>query len=324
MARDAGFRVSPMTDLLSEVLDTLELESSIYFRAELSSPFSVAVPEESACIRFHVASQGQCTLTTPDGHATTFGPGDLVMVPHGLAHVLSDVPGRPSEPLPRVLDASGFDGVGPLVFGGDGAQTTLVCGHFAFSPIATHPFIASLPTVLHLRRGDGAGYAWVERLLASTEEEARLRSTGWESIVKRLSQILFVYVLRAYMEKDAEALGALSALADPQLSRALESVHASPQNGWSVESLAERAQMSRSAFIRRFRQTCGMAPMRYVTHWRMQRARSLLAHSDVAANEVAGLVGYASEAAFNRAFKEHCGAPPATYRRRARTPEGAP
>jgi len=313
-----------MQDVLSEVLATLELESAIYFRAELSSPFSIAVPESPGVIRFHVASEGSCTLAAEGHEPLAFGPGDLVMVPHGSEHVLSDAAHRPAEPLPRVLDQSGFDGVGPLVYGGGGARTTLVCGHFAFSPAVTHPFVASLPWVLHLRRGTGTGYAWVEQLLAHTEEEARRRSSGWHGIVERLAQILLVYVLRAHLEQGDAAVGALGALSDPQLARAVEAMHARPAEAWTLDALASQAHMSRSSFVRRFRAACGLAPMRYLALWRMQRARFLLANSELSAGEVSAKVGYESESAFYRAFKECFGTPPASYRRRSRLERPAP
>ena len=307
-----------MHDLLSEVLDTLELESSVYFRAELSRPFSIAVPENTNVVRFHIASEGSCVIAT-EGHAPLhFEPGDLVMVPHGAAHTLSDsVPPDP-RPLDEVLDASGFDGEGPLVYGGGGERTTLVCGHFGFSSAVTHPFIDTLPRLLQLRREHGPDYSWVEQMLAFTEHESRTRPRGWQGVVERLSQILFVYVLRAHLEQDRANAGALNALADRQLSAALECIHSSPATDWTLDTLAQKARMSRTAFVRKFNATCGMAPMRYLTHWRMTRARHLLTQTEASAGEVAAQVGYASEAAFNRAFREHFDQPPARFRRQAR------
>ena len=307
-----------MHDVLSEVLDTLELESSIYFRAELTSPFSIAVPPNQSVVRFHIASEGRCQVTTDDGESVEFEPGDLVMVPHGLGHVLSDTANGPATPLADVVDASGFDGEGPLVYGGGGVRTTLVCGHFGFSADVTHPFIETLPNLLHLRRSDGPDYSWVEQMLAFTEQESRAKPTGWQGVVERLSQILLVYVLRAHAEQEKETAGALSALADPQLAAALQSVHASPATDWTLETMAQKARMSRSAFVRKFNATCGVPPMRYLTQWRMSRARHLLAHSETSAGEVAAQVGYASESAFNRAFKDHFDQPPAAFRKQAR------
>ena len=307
-----------MPDILSEVLDTLELESSIYFRAQLSRPYSIAVPEHPNVVRFHIASEGRCVLSLEGVDPVAFGPGDLVMVPRGSGHVLSDDAEQAARPLSEVLDSSGFDGDGPLVYGGGGERTVLVCGHFGFSPRVTHPFLETLPPVLHLRRDEGPDYSWVERMLAFTEHESRTRPTGWQGVVERLSQILFVYVLRAHLERDALSAGALAALADDQLSRALQSMHVSPATDWTLDALAQKAGMSRSSFVRRFTSVLGVSPMRYLTQWRLSRARQLLAQSEAPAGEVAARVGYASEAAFSRAFRDHFDVPPAAFRRRSR------
>lgn len=307
-----------MHDVLSEVLDTLELESSIYFRAELSAPFSIAVPENRRVIRFHIATMGPCTIRVSGGSPITFEPGDLVMIPHGLEHTLSDSPTSEANSLSEVVDSSGFDGDGPLVYGGGGEKTTLVCGHFAFSSDVTHPFIETLPPLLHLRRQEGPDYSWIERMLAFTEHESRFKPRGWQGVVERLSQILFLYVLRAHLDENPESLGAVSALADPRLSAAIQSIHSAPATDWSLDTLAQKAGMSRSAFVRRFTATFRLSPMKYLTQWRLSRARHLLVHTDSSAGEVAARVGYASEAAFNRAFRDRFDAPPAAFRRRTR------
>ncbi|MCG8589995.1 MAG: AraC family transcriptional regulator [Proteobacteria bacterium] len=307
-----------MHDVLSDVLDTLELESSVYFRAELTSPFSIAVPENKNVVRFHIAGEGRCSISVAGEAPIEFAPGDLVLIPHGASHVLANPPNGSARPLPEVLDASGFTGPGPLVYGGGGDRTTLVCGHFGFSAAVTHPFIETLPAVLHLERAQGPDYRWVEQMLAFADQESQARATGWQGVVERLSQILLVYVLRAYMERESAVAGALSALADPQLAAALQSIHTSPATDWTLDALAHKAGMSRSAFVRKFNSTCGISPMRYLTRWRMSRARYLLTHTETSAGEAAAQAGYASEAAFHRSFKEHVQKPPATYRRQER------
>lgn len=307
-----------MHDVLSEVLDTLELESSLYFRAELSAPFSIAVPENRRVIRFHIATSGPCVIRVADGPAITFGPGDLVLLPHGLEHTLSDSAASETHSLTEVVDSSGFDGEGPLVYGGGGEKTTLVCGHLAFSTDVTHPFIETLPMLLHLRRQEGPDYSWIERMLAFTEHESRTKPRGWQGVVERLSQILFLYVLRAHLDESPDSVGAVAALADTRLSAALQSIHSAPATDWSLDTLAQKAGMSRSAFVRRFASAVGMAPMKYLTQWRLSRARHLLVHTDASAGEIGALVGYASEAAFNRAFRDRFEAPPVAFRRRTR------
>jgi AraC-like DNA-binding protein len=299
-------------DVLGEVLTTLELSSQLYFRAELSSPFAIAVPEERGVIRFHVAAEGQFTIGMPDAEPLIIGTGDLVLVPHGAAHVLSDHPDTAAKPLSAVLDASGFDGVGPLLFGGGGERTVVVCGHFGFGDTSLHPLVAGLPPLLHLRAAGGASYEWMEHVVRRIECEARTRQIGYGEVARRLSEILLVEVLRAQAEVD---LAALSALADPQLGRALEAIHARPHESWSLEALARIAGHSRTLFAERFRERLGVTPMKYLTTWRMQKARGLLARAENSVAEVARRVGYHSESAFNRAFRAEFGAAPGRYRR---------
>jgi AraC family transcriptional regulator, activator of mtrCDE len=300
-------------DVLGEVLDALELTSQLYFRAELTSPFSIKVPEESGHIRFHVAAEGPCTIALAGRPPLALGAGDLVLVPHGAAHVLSDTPGRPARPLAALLDESGFDGSGPFVCGGGGVRTVLVCGHFAFGEPGLHPIVASLPELMHVRAEANTGYRWMEQLLRHIESETRARRTGFLEVARRLSEILLIEVLRAYAEEGHP--GALGALADPQLGRALAALHAEPEADWSVDALARVAGQSRTLFTERFRERMGTSPMRYLVAWRMRKARRLLAGGAVSVAEAARRVGYRSESAFNRAFREQFGAPPGVYRK---------
>ena len=300
-------------DVLSEVLATLELSSQLYFRADLRAPFSIAVPEETGVIRFHVVAEGSCVVALPGDAPRLLHPGDLVLVPHGLAHVLSDAPGRAPTPLPAVLAGSGFDGEGPLVHGGDGVRTLLVCGHFAFDAMAMHPVLATLPRLMRVRAREAQGYAWMEQLLAHIEREAHARRTGYREIVRRLAEILLIEVMRGSMEQGEEA--ALAAIADPQLGRALQSIHATPEAGFTLRDLARIAGQSRTVFAERFRERMGLSPMKYLASWRMQKARSLLSRGRDSVADVARCVGYSSESAFSRSFREHFGVPPGAYRR---------
>lgn len=300
-------------DVLGEVLTTLELSSQVYFRAELSRPFAIAVPEQRDVIRFHVAAESPCSIGLPGQEPVTLAPGDLALVPHGAPHVLADDPERPARPLPAVLDESGFDGVGPLVFGGGGARTVLVCGHFAFADPFLHPLLATMPPLLHLRAAEDGSYEWVEHVVRRIEREARSRALGSLEVVRRLSEILLIEVLRAHAGRGD--VGALAALADPQLGRALQAIHAEPAADWSLDALARIAGQSRTLFVERFRERLGTSPMRYLARWRLLQARRLLARSELSVAEVAQRVGYTSESAFHRAFREHFGAPPGRLRR---------
>lgn len=300
-------------DVLDEVLTTLELSSQLYFRAELSQPFSIAVPEQRGVIRFHVAVENPCSLRLPDHEPSMLAPGDLVLVPHGAPHVLADDPERPARPLPAVLEETGFDGEGPLVYGGDGPRTVLVCGHFAFAGAPWHPLLTTLPPILHLRAAEDGSYEWLELVVRRIERELRAGVPGSLAVIRRLSEILLVEVLRAYALRGD--LGALAAIADPQLGRALQAIHAGPAADWSLDALARIAGQSRTLFVERFRERLGTSPMRYLSRWRLLRARHLLGSTDLSVAEVAQRVGYASESAFHRAFRAEFGAPPGRLRR---------
>jgi AraC-like DNA-binding protein len=304
----------PADDLLRELLATLEPSSQLYFRAELGHPFSIAVPEAAGVIRFHVVAEGPCTLTLEGREPVSCAPGDLVLVPHGAAHVLSDAPARTPRALAAVLEESGFDGSGPLRSGDAGADgSVLVCGHFAFSPALLHPLVASLPPLLHVRAGETRGYGWMAQVLGHIERETRLRRPGHAEVTRRLSEVLLIEALRAHADREGPA--ALSALADPRFGRVLRAIQAQPEADWSLETLARLAGQSRTLFAERFRERVGMPPMTYLAAWRMHTARGLLRQAGLPMAEVARRVGYASESAFSRSFRAHFGTPPGAWRR---------
>jgi AraC family transcriptional activator of mtrCDE len=304
-----------LVDLLGDILSTLELRSSLYFRAELTAPYSIAVPEDRNVIRFHVANEGPCRIELPSGESTDFFAGDLVLVPHGAAHVLSDSAAMKPVPLCNVLDEAGFDGTGPLVFGGGGNKTVIVCGYFAFGQEIMHPVIASLPRLVHVQGCGGRHYAWLEQLLAYMDAESKTCADAWAEVTTRVAEILFIYTLREYVRMHPNSAGALMALSDHRIAKSLQAVHADPSAEWSLDRLAERAAMSKTTFSETFRRMMGVTPMNYVVSWRMHKARALIARSERTIQAIALEVGYDSESAFSRVFKEHFGAPPGRFRR---------
>lgn len=303
-------------DVLGDILSTLQLRSTLYFRAELSAPFSISVPEDRQVIRFHVANQGPCLVTLPTGEFTRFEPGDLVLVPHGASHVLSDVSRQAPRPLGEVLQESGFDGSGPLVYGGGGSRSVIVCGYFAFAHDAVHPVIASLPALIHLPAMASRSYAWLEQLVSYMEGESHDQPEAWSEIVRRVAEILFIHVLRACMGTHPNSTAALLALGDPQIGKTLALIHADPARDWSISALAAQAAMSKTVYTERFRQMLGTTPGRYLVDWRMHKARALLDRGDLSVKHVAWEVGYESETAFNRVFREHFGITPGRFRTR--------
>ncbi|MEM9073354.1 MAG: AraC family transcriptional regulator [Myxococcota bacterium] len=301
-------------DPLSDIFQTLRVRSSLYFRAHLTAPWGLEVPAQDRVARFHIVLDGSCLLGVEGKSEQHLQRGDLAVVPRGAAHTLRADEASQTFALATVLDESAYDGREDLYFGGEGSPTVLVCGHFAFDDNITHPVIDALPAVLHIRATEGHDFRWLDGATQSLGAETRGRPPGWEVVASRVSEILFVQILRAQIGR-SETPTAIAAFSDPQLSHALRAIHEDPQRKWNVEALARRAAMSRTAFAVRFREHLGTPPMAYITQWRLQKARIALVDSDETVASIAIDHGYQSEAAFSRAFQRLYGKPPATYRR---------
>lgn len=305
-------------DVLADILATTELTSELYFRASLRAPFAIEVPASPGRTRFHVTGAGRVWVELPTGEGQWCERGDLVLVPHGSAHILADAPGTTATPLADVL-ASRPDSLDrELTYAGSGSLSELVCGHFAYAREAVHPMLDALPPLVRIGCGENRNHEWIDVVLRAIDSEARSARPGFASVVRRLSEVIFIEVLREFIaeaENPLMAQTALTALVDPHIGRALEAVHAEPGRGWTLDQMASAAGLSRTLFTARFRERLACSPMRYLAGWRMEKARNLLHTSELGLAEVARSVGYESEAAFNRAFKERFGMPPGSWRR---------
>ncbi|MEO0998592.1 MAG: AraC family transcriptional regulator [Pseudomonadota bacterium] len=307
-------------DILSDILDLVSLRGSLYFKAHFSPPWAVEVPAFRHVARFHFVMRGDCWVDVAGAAAPLhLGTGDLVVIPHGAAHVLKDAPATVAATLDDVVEKSGFSGEGALVYGGEDAQSPckLVCGHFEFDEDISHPLLSSLPPFLHVAAVDGLDYSWLDSALRFVAHEATGERPGSAAILRRLAEIVFVQTLRALDGEQHAAVPGIAGLMDHQLRSSLTAIHGRPGEPWTVESLAREAAMSRTRFSVRFKERVGMAPMEYLTLWRMQRARKLIATTNRPIVAIAQEVGYTSESAFGRAFTRWVGRAPGALRREA-------
>jgi thiosulfate/3-mercaptopyruvate sulfurtransferase len=295
-------------DILSEILKTLRLNASVYLHSTFCNSWAVDVsgPEKAS---FHVVSSGDCWLHLPDRqNPVALHPRDLVVVPRNAPHILSDSPEFPSETVPRNQPAS--DCI-------TGPSTTLICGHVEFTQDYWNPLVNALPEYVILSAND-ADDATLGRAIDSLIHELETCPAGADVVINRLSDILFVQVVRSYMRQKNDN-GFLCAIADPKVSHAVAQFHLSPGGDWSVQTLATMAGMSRSSFADRFNQLVGMPPMHYVTRWRMQHAQDLLTTSSLSLAQIAQQCGYQSDEALSRAFKKQFGKAPGSVRRQGAT-----
>lgn len=305
-------------DLLSDILDTLALRGQFYFRTCFNSPWSIAVPEYPNAIRFHYAVQGECFVRAGDGAALHLRQGDLMLVPAGAAHIISDTPDRKPAALENVMQDTGYDGGGIFIVG-EGCEdkaTQLMCGHFSFAEGGNHPLLRYLPPILHLSARMRTGAFWLDEALRLMARQMAADTPGTDAVIRRMSEIIFIETVRCCAQQSAELARLMDALTDPKIARAILAMHRDAASPWTVERLASQAAMSRSRFAERFQELVGTGPLTYLAEWRLQMARSLLRDQRISVQEVAGQIGYQSPAAFTRAFNNMFGESPTRFRDR--------
>ncbi|HEY4184663.1 MAG TPA: AraC family transcriptional regulator [Polyangia bacterium] len=307
------------TDILGDLLGSLRLTTLVYGRMELGAPWGLRFPDLADAASLYVIIRGGARLEVENSdHSTLLSAGDVALLPHGGAHLLRDGKGSPLHELGSA-QCQRSTGAEPIRLGGKGAQTTLVAGAFRFGAVHRLPLFESLPPIIHIAASDTKASPWLSSTVQLLIAESAAHSPGGTVVVSRLVDILFVQALRTFILSANCQESGLRALADPQIARALQLVHERPSEAWTVEGLARAVGSSRSAFAARFSELVGEAPLEYVSRWRMTKAAELLRESDLSMRAVAERAGYGSEAAFNRAFKRHQGAAPATYRRQSTT-----
>jgi AraC-like DNA-binding protein len=202
--------------------------------------------------------------------------------------------------------------------GGDGpSDTRIICGFFSCDARPFNPLLESLPRFIRVRRNEVPGSApnLLDQFIHFATAETGNKRAGSQSILNRLSELMFVEVVRLHMDQlGNNNTGWLAGLRDPLVGRALALLHGRPTHTWTLEELASKAATSRSALADRFTQIVGCPPMQYLTQWRMQLAAKRLADPSAKIATVAHEVGYESEAAFSRTFKKFTGRSPGLWR----------
>lgn len=306
-----------MLDLLSDILTRLSLRGTLYFRTSFTEPWGVKVPRFGDVARFHYVHRGECVVRVAgQKDEVRLAQGDLVLIPHGAEHTLSCRHSGPEDALPLddVIERSGFDGHGTLVYGGSGPalETQLICGHFSIAGGSKHVLFDRLPPYIHIPDYGAQAGGWLEATLRVIGAEAGGARLGGDLIALKMSEAIFAQAIRTYIES-AEST-ALAGFADPHISRALAAFHRAPARNWTVADLAREAGLSRTAFAQAFVAKLDLTPMQYITSWRMQIAREALTDLGLSVADAAEACGYASESAFSRVFKREVGVAPATYR----------
>ena len=321
-------------DALSEVLAAVHLSGSIFFEVTAKSPWVAEAPPAARiapqvapsaqhAIEYHVVTAGSCWISLVGDNATEpvkLNEGDIVVVPHGDPHVVSSAPGMRAEPNLEVYGKPGDNTLAAVPFllqtGGDGpSETRLICGFFSCDVRPFNPLLESLPRFMRFGRDSLASHSLLDEFIRFATAEMGNKRAGSQSVLNRLSELMFVEIIRLYMDQlEGSNTGWLAGLRDPLVGRALTLLHARPSHAWTLEQLASEAAASRSVLADRFNDLVGYPPIQYLTRWRMQIAARRLMDPGARVAAVAHEVGYESEAAFSRAFKKFVGQSPGQWR----------
>jgi AraC-like DNA-binding protein len=334
---EAGRRRKCQVDVLSDVLRAVHLTGAVYFDITARQPWVAATPPvASICgkvmpgfdhvIAFHIMLDGWCWAQLADESQpeVRLEAGDAVVFVRGDAHFMSTEPGeraapdfgiyyRPNDrPLPFIFNE----------FGGSGEKSRFVCGYLGCDARPFNPILDALPPILHVKHSSVGGQLTHDLIRLALQEKENPRAGG-ETILSKLSELMFLQAVREYIESlPGESTGWLAALRDRQIGAALRLMHGRPAEAWTLDSLAREVGLSRSVFAERFADVMGTPAMHYLGNWRLQLAGRLLASQGMSIAQAAAEVGYESEASFNRAFKKQVGVPPGAWRR-ARRPASA-
>lgn len=316
------------TDVLSNVLRTVRLAGAVFHYVEATPPWSAitsstkkavsrAMPDASHQIFYHVVIEGDCYAIVKGKPPVRMEAGDVIVFPHGDAHVMASDPAiKPSEdeisPPPHT-QLPFFLKAGPE---NQNQKTTIVCGFLGCDARPFNPLLSTLPRVLHVKASNTPKAVWLNHFTNYAAMESRDKRTGGEAVLAQLSELLFVEVVRIYLDSlPPEQTGWLAGLRDPYIGQALSLLHERPAHSWGLEELAHEVGLSRSVLAERFAHLLGQPPMQYLTQWRMQIASGLLARGSGKIAQVAAEAGYDSEAAFSRAFKKFVGVSPVEWRK---------
>jgi AraC-like DNA-binding protein len=313
-------------DPFSEILSGLKLNGAVFFTAEFSAPWGVSAPASKTMasqlapgaehlVVYHLVIDGGALVELAHGKPVELKPGDIVIFPHGDAHLIRSKGAIGPFPDYGINAKIQSHDLSPLRAGGGGEISRFVCGRMTCDPYLCRPILNGLPPVLKVNiRTDRAGH-WLESSILHLVDEAASGGAGSEAMLAKLSEALFVDTLRRYVSGLPEQqTGWLAGTRDSIVGKSLALLHSRVAHPWTIADLAHEVGISRSALVERFTRYLAEPPMAYLTRWRLQLAARSLEKTSRGVADIAADVGYESEAAFNRAFKREFGQPPGRYR----------
>jgi AraC-like DNA-binding protein len=316
-------------DALSDVLRVAHLTGGVFLHAEFSAPWCIATrvsPEHcmpalgpaSHLIPYHYVLEGDLHVRVEgqDGVELAISTGEIVLFPGNNLHLMGSDLSQPPVAGRDIIKPPEGGGLYSIHHGGNGRRTRMICGFLGCASAEGNPVISTLPPLLKLSVQQGGAAEWIRSTFQYAAEEVSACRPGSETVLAKLSELLFVEAVRRYAEALPDGqTGWFAGLRDPFVARTLALLHGDIIRRWTVDDLGREVGLSRSALADRFTRLIGVPPMHYLASWRMQVATQKLRNTSTPLARIAEIVGYDSEAAFSRAFKKAFRVPPAAWRR---------
>lgn len=305
----------PRYDVLTDVIEHVHLEGTVYFMAELHAPWGISIARAGRTPFYLVRAGGAQLQMGAHGRVHQLAAGDFVLLPNAAPHVVRSGAGAAVVPFDDWLALHPLDDAGRSVQRGRGALTRVIGGFFSSGGTSANPLFAALPPLIVLKGDDPNVRRWLEPTLAFIENEIATRAQGATAVLHRMADVLFIQAVRAYAAHDRSAGGVLRGMSDRRIAQALALLHERYREPWTLDTLARATAMSRTALAVRFKELVGVAPMHYLTQWRITRALKLMHDKPRDLEQLALAVGYTSGTVFAKAFKRVTGQSPGRYRR---------
>lgn len=300
------------SDTLSDALMKMKLKSSTAGVVSAAGKWAVEYPTFEG-FKLQVLLKGErCVIMDGTSNALHLKSGDCVLMTGRTPLVVASDP--TVKRRLKVEDLLSLKRNGVMTING-GGESLSIGTYFEFDGHLPKLLFGNLPTYIHVAEhsDQAAVLRWsLERYKADFFSQR----PGRALVLNHLTHIMLLQILRIYLESAPKGKqNWLVATSDPQMSRVFEVMHSQYQHPWSLESLAKVAGLSRSGFALSFKKKVGIAPLDYLTNWRMQIACNLLRTDGHTIASVANAVGYDSESAFSVAFNRVIHCRPGQYQR---------
>ena len=295
------------SDVLEDILDTLRFRGSIFFHSSLAAPWGMSLTSCSAP-RFHVALEGGFYIGTSDSQVSV-KPMEIVMLPAGDMHWIAD---QKNSKLVPSEDAGNACELGQPLFQKGEITNKIMCGLVEYEDAISHPITSSLPSIFHLSNIKNEDSIWIT--VQQIDSEINRSGNKKNTIIDRLTEVLFIQLLHQYIREENHLTGFLAALREPRIVKILQLIHKHPEVHWTLDMMSENVGMSRATLQRKFKSELDISPITYLNRWRISKAYQLVKHSSQSLDRVADSIGFSDARTLRTAFKRQYGITPSELR----------